>query len=82
MAGSSFAASRETGSRALALASFAVFAAFLLLIGSIAYFGRPSDGEPVARIELSPHAAPSVRKVAKAPTAPVANTTTVGAAWR
>ena len=56
MAGSSFAASRETGSRALALASFAVFAAFLLLIGSIAYFGRPSDGEPVTRIELSPHA--------------------------
>jgi len=82
MAGSSFAASRETGSRALALASYAVFAAFLLLIGSIAYFGRPSDGDPVARIALSPPAAPPMRKAAtaRAPAAPIANTTTADAA--
>jgi uncharacterized protein len=81
MAGSSFAASEGMGARPLALACFGVFAAFLLLLGSVAYFGRPSDGEPVARIELSPHAAPHARKAAnvRAPAAPVANTTIVGA---
>jgi len=40
----------------LALAYFGVFAALLLLLGAIAWFGRPSDGDPVARIALPAHA--------------------------
>lgn len=78
MAASSFAASRGNGARPLALAFFAVFAAFLFLLGGVAYFGRPSDGDPVARIELAPHAAPHLRKTAAvhAPAVPAANTTT------
>jgi uncharacterized protein len=79
MAASSFAASNGSGARPLALACFAVFAAFLLLLGCIAYFGRPSDGEPFARIELSQHTAPHLRKAAIV-RAPVANTTILGTA--
>ena len=62
----------------LALGYFGVFAAFLLLLGGIAWFGRPSDGDPVARIDLPPHAAKHVRAAAAhlrpaVPTPPAAN---------
>ena len=48
----------------LALAYFAVFAAFLLLLGGIAWFGRPSDGDPVARIEIPARAVKHARAAA------------------
>jgi len=38
----------------LALAYFALFAGLLLVIAGVAIFGRGSDGNPVARIDLGP----------------------------
>jgi polysaccharide deacetylase 2 family uncharacterized protein YibQ len=56
MAANSFAAGHGMRAQTLALAYFAVFAALLVLLGLVALFGRPSDGDPVAEIALSPHA--------------------------
>ena len=81
MAANLFAEDDETAAGAtrqtphlLALAYFAVFAALLALLGSLALFGRSSDGDPVVRFQLrSPparHAANgAVRKSAAAPPA-------------
>jgi len=41
------------GLNALALAWLTVFAALLLLLASIAFFGRASDGDPVVSLELA-----------------------------
>lgn len=41
------------GLNALALAWLIVFAALLLLLASIAFFGRASDGDPVVSLELA-----------------------------
>jgi uncharacterized protein len=37
----------------LACAYLVVFAGLIATLGGVAYFGRPSDGDPVARIDLS-----------------------------
>ncbi len=42
---------------ALALAYFAVFAALLLALAATAYFGQPSNGDPVVRMNLPARAA-------------------------
>jgi len=80
MAGNSFAAWDHTRRMAqtLTLAYFLVFAALLLLLAGIAFFGRPSDGDPVARLALMPppvkhvHQAAAHAPVTTAPAAPAA----------
>src|SRR5580698_7966709 len=64
MAANSFAAGQGMRAQTLALGYFGAFAAFLLLLGAVAWFGRPSDGDPVARIALPPHAAKPVHAAA------------------
>ncbi len=60
--------------QSLALAYFAVFGALLLLLGMVAWFGRPSDGDPVARIDFPAHAVKHVAaKLRPAVPAPAAN---------
>jgi polysaccharide deacetylase 2 family uncharacterized protein YibQ len=46
------------GLNALALTWLTVFAALLLLLASIAFFGRASDGDPVVSLELAGAAVP------------------------
>jgi uncharacterized protein len=58
----------------LALAWFALFAGLLLVIGGVAIFGRASDGNPSARLDLGPRPhkkihAPAPQAKAQSPTA-------------
>ena len=85
MAGNSFAAWDHTRRMAqtLALAYFVVFAALLFLLAGIAFFGRPSDGDPVARLALTPPPARHAKQavvhppVTTAPAAPPVSTVPV-----
>jgi uncharacterized protein len=91
MAANSFAASDHIRRMAqtLALGWFVAFAVFLTLLGGIAWFGRPSDGDPIARIELAARPAKHVQRAAntvrprppapaaQAPAAPAAPATPV-----
>lgn len=61
----------------LALAYFGVFASLLLVMASVAFFGRASDGDPVAQLDLAMahHAAPKPAAKASTP-----DTNLIGAA--
>lgn len=80
MAASSYAETEGSGTRrlgrVLAVAYLTAFALLIAMLGAIAYFGRASDGDPVARIDIASHALrhaarPAPPKiVAQAPAAP------------
>jgi len=59
------------GPHPLALAYFVVFAGFVLLGAGVAFLGNPSDGDPVARVDLAPapvhHAKPKPPPAAVTP---------------
>ncbi|HUO94222.1 MAG TPA: divergent polysaccharide deacetylase family protein [Rhizomicrobium sp.] len=79
MAANSFAAWDHTRRMAqtLALAYFIFFACLLALLAGIAFLGRPSDGDPVARLELKP---PPARHVHQAAAHPPASTAPISVA--
>src|SRR5215472_17368560 len=81
MGGNSFAAMKGVvRPQALALAWFAVFALFMLTIASVAFFGRPSDGDPVAVLAMPAHPARHAQYAPKPAAQPAAPSTATATA--
>jgi polysaccharide deacetylase 2 family uncharacterized protein YibQ len=67
------------GLNALALAWLTVFAVLLLLLASIAFFGRASDGDPVVSLELTTPTAPKAAPTKGSARRPSSETNLIGA---
>lgn len=81
MGGNSFAAMKGVvRPQALALAWFAVFALFILIIACVAFFGRPSDGDPVALLAMPAHSARHAQYAPKPTAQPAAPSTATASA--